>query len=356
MTSGPSGGEGRTPVIEADGQEALAEAESLAPAGRALEAIDLLTEANRAHRSAAIETRLISLRNEAYSELDRSARPSRWPDEPARSRKAAEALPAIAPDELSADLVRDHILRHGCAYLPGLFAAETVDRLVEGIDKAFEGSAAQADGAGDADTSPWYTRFEPPAGEEIREETRRWVQVGGGVWTVEAPRAMFDFLEALEDCGLRALINDYLGERPALTLKKSTLRRTPVLPRADWHQDGAFLGDEIRTINVWASLSHCGDDAPGLDLVPKRLDEIVETGAGGAFFDWSVGPETVEEVAADAPVIRPIFEPGDVLLFDELFLHRTATDEETMTRERYAIENWFFAPSLYPGDQIPFVW
>ncbi len=22
----------------------------------------------------------------------------------------------------------------------------------------------------------------------------------------------------------------------------------------------------------------------------------------------------------------------------------------------YAIETWFFAPSVYPGDQIPFVW
>ena len=55
------------------------------------------------------------------------------------------------------------------------------------------------------------------------------------------------------------------------------------------------------------------------------------------------------------PVIRPHFAPGDALLFDELFLHRTATDD-TMTRERYAIETWFFAPSVYPGDQIPFVW
>jgi hypothetical protein len=358
MTTGPRD-EVKTgsPVIEADGgQEALAEADSLVADGRALDAIDLLTEANRRDRSAAIEARLVGLRNAAYSELDRSPRPARWPDEQVRPREAGEALPAIDRDELSAERVRDRILRYGCAYIPGLFDTQTVERLVDGIDRAFDGSAAQADGASDADTAPWYARFEPPEGEEIREETRRWVHVGGGVWTVEAPRAMFDFLDALERSGLRALIDDYLGERPALTLKKSTLRRTPVLPRADWHQDGAFLGDDIRTINVWASLSHCGDDAPGLDLVPKRLDEIVPTGTGGAFFDWSVGPDTVAEVAADAPVIRPIFKPGDVLLFDELFLHRTATDEETMTRERYAIENWFFAPSLYPGDQIPFVW
>ena len=44
----------------------------------------------------------------------------------------------------------------------------------------------------------------------------------------------------------------------------------------------------------------------------------------------------------------------DVLLFDDLFLHRTAADP-TMPRRRYAIETWFFAPSAYPEGQIPLV-
>jgi hypothetical protein len=42
------------------------------------------------------------------------------------------------------------------------------------------------------------------------------------------------------------------------------------------------------------------------------------------------------------------------LLFDDLFLHRTAVDP-AMTRDRYAIETWFFAPSAYPAGQIPLV-
>ena len=166
---------------------------------------------------------------------------------------------------------------------------------------------------------------------------------------------MFDYFEMLEGAGVRGLISDYLGERPAVTLKKSTLRKVPPLPHADWHQDGAFLGEGIRTINVWVTLSRCGDDAPGLDLVPRRLDHIAETGTGGAFFEWSVGPDTAAAEAGDVPIVRPVFEPGDALLFDELFLHRTATNAE-MTRDRYALETWFFAPSLYPDDQIPFVW
>ena len=346
--------------------EALAAAGKLAGDGRFLEAVDLLTEANRRERDARIELPLVRLRNAAYAELDRSPAESPWPDDAPLPRTGDEALPSIGPGELTPEAVRDSILRYGCAFVPGLIGSRDVDLLVEGIDRAFEGCDQQAargwsretagdDPAADMATAPWYVRFEGVDGLEIKGETRKFVREGGGVWTVESPRMMFEFLEVLERAGLRPLIADYLGERPALTLKKSTLRRTSPMPFADWHQDGAFLGDGIRTINLWLSLSHCGDDAPGLDLLPRRLDRIVETGSGGAAFPWSVGPGTVEEAAEGVPVIRPRFAPGDALLFDQMFLHRTATDE-TMTRERYAIETWCFAPSVYPGDQIPFVW
>ncbi len=43
------------------------------------------------------------------------------------------------------------------------------------------------------------------------------------------------------------------------------------------------------------------------------------------------------------------------MLFDELFLHRTALDP-AMTRTRHAIESWFFAPSAYPEGHVPLVW
>jgi hypothetical protein len=52
--------------------------------------------------------------------------------------------------------------------------------------------------------------------------------------------------------------------------------------------------------------------------------------------------------------VRPIFEPGDALFFDELFLHQTASDP-AMPNPRYAIESWFFAPSGFPGDYAPLV-
>ena len=69
-------------------------------------------------------------------------------------------------------------------------------------------------------------------------------------------------------------------------------------------------------------------------------------------FDWSVSPASSTRSRPTRAVLRPDFAAGDALLFDHLFLHRTAAGPG-MTRERYAMENWFFAPSAYPEGQIP---
>jgi len=41
--------------------------------------------------------------------------------------------------------------------------------------------------------------------------------------------------------------------------------------------------------------------------MPRRLDEIVETGTGGAVFDWAVGPQVIERLGAETPIVRPVF-------------------------------------------------
>ncbi|MDZ7673804.1 MAG: hypothetical protein U5K30_01860 [Acidimicrobiales bacterium] len=85
----------------------------------------------------------------------------------------------------------------------------------------------------------------------------------------------------------------------------------------------------------------CGVDSPGMDLVPKRFDRVVDTGTDGALLrtgrsarGWSTGSP------ATRPIVRPGV-PGRAMpsTFDDMFLHRTAIDE-TMTRPRYAIESW----------------
>ncbi len=108
-------------------------------------------------------------------------------------------------------------------------------------------------------------------------------------------------------------------------------------------------------MNIWLALTDCGVDAPGMDLVMRRFEEIVETGTEGARFDWSVSPAKVEELLGpDEKVLRPAFQAGDVLLFDEMFLHQTA-DSTGMKNDRYAIETWCFAPGAYPAKQVPLV-
>ena len=71
-----------------------------------------------------------------------------------------------------------------------------------------------------------------------------------------------------------------------ISVQKCTLRRVDPDAGRGWHQDGAFMGD-VRALNVWLSLSRCGDEAPGMDVIPRRLEDIVPTGTEGAV---STGP------------------------------------------------------------------
>jgi hypothetical protein len=111
------------------------------------------------------------------------------------------------------------------------------------------------------------------------------------------------------------------------------------------------MGD-VKALNLWLSLSHCGDVAPGLDLVPRRLEQHVETETDEAMMTNQISQRMAEQTAGDRGILRPIFEPGDALFFDELFLHKTAS-ESTMRNPRYAIENWFFGASGFPADYVP---
>jgi hypothetical protein len=65
-----------------------------------------------------------------------------------------------------------------------------------------------------------------------------------------------------------------------------------------------------------------------------------------------VSQRVAEQVAGDTPILRPIFEPGDALFFDELFLHKTGSDPN-MPKPRYAIENWLFGGSGFPIEYAP---
>ena len=168
---------------------------------------------------------------------------------------------------------------------------------------------------------------------------------------VDAPQPSFEMFELFRAAGLPRLVEAYLGEPPLITAQKTTLRKAEPVVAGAWHQDGKFMGP-VRALNLWLSLSRCGDEAPGLDIVPRRLDGHVTTQTDEALLDYAVSQKMAEDAAGEKEIIRPIFEPGDALLFDELFLHKTGSDP-SMPNPRFAIENWFFGSSAFPTEYAP---
>ena len=105
-------------------------------------------------------------------------------------------------------------------------SSRLVDQLVAGIDATFDAFDRAMDGSPVEDTTPWYVPFEPGAGEYRVGGRRNWVRKGGAIWTADSPRMLFDLFEMLDALGIGRLVTEYLGERPALSANKSTLRRT----------------------------------------------------------------------------------------------------------------------------------
>ena len=194
----------------------------------------------------------------------------------------------------------------------------------------------------------YYEEFVPH--ERFRGIVARpWLQEGG-VLAADSPAGSFAMTELLERAGLPQLVEGYLGEPALMSMQKATLRKAdPAVPGA-WHQDGAFLG-EVRALNLWLSLSRCGDEAPGLDTC-RVVSSSSSSPTDEAVLDYQVSQSVAEEVAGDKPIVRPIFEPGDALFFDELFLHQTASDP-AMPKPRFAVESWFFGSSAFPPDYAP---
>lgn len=334
-------------------QALLVEADRLLGSGEPTAAIASLAAANRAHPDTDLERALVRLRAEGFAAAHRSdpggpASPFAGPDPFAGS----DGIPEIDAADLDVEAVRAGVLGHGSLLVRGLVPPAAAERCARDIDHVFAAYDDAAAAGGD-DALPWYEPFPATGPVTWTVAERLWAHQLGGIMAADSPRALARVVDLFHDVGLDGLLTDYLGERPALSVKKFTLRRTAPDAPTEWHQDGSFLGADIRTLNVWLALSPCGVDAPSLDVVARRFDSIVDTGTDDSLFDWSVSRAMADRVSGGA-IHRPTFAPGDAILFDQMTLHRTGIDP-AMTRPRYAIESWFFAPSTYPSDQIPLV-
>lgn len=315
--------------------------------------IDELTESNRAGRDPAKERELRRLRHLAGIELvnAKPAHPSYVDPAPVPPARDPETrLAEITPDELTPEVLRAAILDSGSLLVRGAMPEDKALELAAEIERSFA-TRAELKGGGE-DPEGFYDEFEPEPPYAVHK--RDWIEEGGGVLASDSPKVFAEMFDAFDRMNLVDAIEGYLGEKPAVSADKCTLRKaTPDVVGA-WHQDGKFMGDDIRAMNVWLSLSHCGGDnpAPGMDLVPLRLDGHVAAGTEGTWFDSQVSQAVAEETAGEIGIVRPAFRPGDLLLFDELFLHQTGGGPG-LTEPRYAIESWFFGPSAFPEIYVP---
>jgi hypothetical protein len=311
--------------------------------------IDRLQALDRDQRSADTERRLLELRNRAGLALVESAGvPSPRPEPDFAALPEAEGLPEIDGADVTPELLRAGIMRHGCLLIRGLIPRADAVRFAEQIDRAYDERERH-----DADqpfSDGYYSEFVPDP-RRTGPIARGWIKQGGGLLAADSPLLSSEMRELLTRAELPELVQSYLGEPPLVALEKTTLRKAePTVPGA-WHQDGKFMGD-VNALNLWLSLSRCGDLAPGLDLVPRRLEHYAATATDDAMFDNMVSQRMAEQEAGETGILRPIFEPGDGLLFDELFLHKTGSEPD-MSQPRFAIENWFFGASGFPADYVP---
>jgi hypothetical protein len=311
--------------------------------------IERLTEANRAGHSHETGRELIRLRHIAGIRLMDAADPNPQFAAPDSARlPRGDGLPEIAAEDLTAGLLRAGILRDGCLLVRGLVSREEALAMAEGIDRGFaerERILAEEPGCDD-----YYEEFGPHP-RFNQDVGRPWVREGGGLLASDSPLLSFQMTELFAHGRIPQLASEYLGQPALSSLQKTTLRKAEPEVGGAWHQDGKFMGP-VRSLNLWLPLSHCGDVAPGLDIVPRRIDEYVMTLTDEAVFEMQVSNAKAQEAAGDVGIIRPIFEPGDALFFDELFLHATGSDP-SMPNPRFAIESWFFGGSGFPADYAP---
>jgi hypothetical protein len=287
--------------------------------------------------------------------LDNESAQPPWPDD--------TPVPEIDVADFDGGKLRSAMASSGSLIVRGFLDIPTTRFYKSVIDTVLSTCyTPPAAGATEGDTQSAF--YNPPSNLDSLMPAQKWGNArgfhrkSGSAMCIESSTIAENLLGLYESKGLREIIADYLGEPACLSALKWVLRRSllPVNP-AGWHQDGAFMGCDINSINMWIPLDNCGGEtgAPGLDLLPKRLTEIVNTGTDGAVFNWSISKGEINESFGEDAIISPVFNAGDAFFFDHFYLHRTQY-KENFSHLRYAIETWFFGSANFPKNQIPLRW
>jgi hypothetical protein len=310
-----------------------------------------LTAANRRSRDGAVEEELIRARAEAYAAAAPATPPEPWPAEHPDLFRGVVGAPEIAATDLTGEVLGSALGHHGCLLVRNLIPTQRVEQLVYDIDQTMDALGRVMEGASPYEQLPWFRPYHAD-GNDLGGAGRFWAAAGGTIWAAESPRGFFDLVETFDEIGMRELLSGYFQEMPVLSVVKTSLRRLPPDAPGGWHQDAYVYGLDTRTVNVWAAFTACGTTgAPGLDLVPRKMDDLAEELPPPPPLA-TISQETIDALGVETPVIRPDLLPGDAILFDSLLPHQTGTGDH-FTEPRYGIESWFFARSTCPAEWVP---
>ncbi len=282
------------------------------------------------------------------------------------------SLPEIDAAEFSLDFLKQSMRESGCCLVRNYFSDNEVEELRDYVDHSF------AVHRGDSFVHNYLakqidlrdvlkkTRNDIEANRELNDTYTDTIKLGPNLTrtlgadvsclTATSPILTDRLLHVFERKGLKAMLGEYFGSEPCVSVYKWVLRKatSPQQP-IDFHQDGAFMGEYIDSLNCWAPLTDCGEgtDVPGMDIVPVRFLSTFEKGTG--VLNWTVSPQAVTDRFGEEAVITPAFRRGDAFFFDHCLVHRTQHVPDALS-ERYAIETWFFDSTSFPKNQIPIQW
>lgn len=331
-------------VEEVDVDAVLVEAEAIAATGAHADAVDLIADAVR-KTNAANHRLLLALLDARSAAADAIEGQPREPWPPAYEDPFPDVVghpPEVDAADLTAEIMGGAVLHHGSLIVRGLFDPKQTARCKWAIDKVQEHRSAAEPKQG---SRKWFRPW--PGGSTLDGVLRNNVWKQGGTWLADSPAACAIVLEEMKASGALGVVTDHFGERPLISLQKSTLRRSaPEYRITAWHQDGSFMGDQARSMNVWVALTPCGGDrpTPSLQVAGARIDDILPR--DGGLVQSSISDATVLAASGGLPPVVPLFEAGDSLIFDDRNAHRSYMTEG-MTDYRYAIECWYFAPAYF---------
>ncbi|MFC3230140.1 phytanoyl-CoA dioxygenase family protein [Marinibaculum pumilum] len=181
-----------------------------------------------------------------------------------------------------------------------------------------------------------------PAGDDAARELMRLSMIGPGL-TAGFPELLALARRAVEGGVGRPILEHYLGG-PLIpdtsTLRFRCHRPSQNLSFVPLHQDVAFTTHDRSWVNFWVPLTPCGHLAPGLQVFPLSRAMAFPHNADATPGGYPMG-HISEETMASWPIplsaIEPVFEPGDLLMFDGFCPHRTV-ERPGMTQVRMSFE------------------